>query len=594
MPPPTTLPAQRQPSFNDFMKTGALSRAEASEQRPASAAAVPSEASARFGPHMIKQPLALHFLGCRGSGKSTQAKMAAERLNLLHVAAGDLTRAGKLPFLELRKIVDENFGPSSPKPAKYKGVVLDRFVGYCEQDVYYLQWALGDAFSIPRTFLLELDWEKGLARAAARADDKPKSDIRRMMEHKAHYDSCTNFYKPVGCLSCIPCDPENESSSEKTAQEIHEIIMSRLEQAIASGHAYIPARNLPAAFFDKTIASMNLVSDFSKFNQLKADIAAATQAHFVDAAPVSSMSGIVDGRRINNDKVHRREFTTCHATPKADGQRLIVVKHKNFGILGLPQMWGCAYDLKVHFAGFQWPALTEEQLTASASLDVEFVLDCEVVRVKPSEPPVVFVFDYIYFYGKRGQDYIFPERLADLRNYAAKFAPRSSPKIFEIKEYVPLNELRKLLPDLQSAPFPVDGIVFQHSGKYKVGADKLLYKWKPLEKCTVDYRLFCIDETDDENIYKAMVGVGKEEQEMDKVQVRIKKIVAERENIADGSIVECIKRKGSAVPSIWTFYKTRSDKLYPNKKEIADAINSAEHMTYEQLLAFCDTVKPVF
>lgn len=59
----------------------------------------------------------------------------------------------------------------------------------------------------------------------------------------------------------------------------------------------------------------------------------------------------------------------------------------------------------------------------------------------------------------------------------------------KLKKYEPINRLRSLLPHFSGISCGIDGIIFQHSGFYKYGADVSLLKWKPHELCSADFRL---------------------------------------------------------------------------------------------------------
>jgi hypothetical protein len=559
-------------------------------------------------------PVALLFLGPRGSGKSTQAKLAADAMHLLFVSAGDLIREKKHPFLELRRIVQENFGPNMNR---YRGVSLDRFIVNGESDVYYLQWALGSIFGVPRVFLLMLDWEVALARADARSEEsRVKSTQRRMMEYRAHFDACENIYAKVGVLDRIDCESYSQDA-------VHSLIMTRLDAHTKAGKLHLAASSLPPACLDKSLSTIRLISDFERYTTIKADVHHALGSTNYELAPVSAMSGVIDQSIIDDARI-RRPLSAYFVTLKADGQRLIVVKHTS-GIIGFPQKFTGAYDLSNLFAAVQWPPKppTESEGFAGRMGDlspVEWIMDCEVMRMPNKTHPTILAFDFIYFYGSRAVSERFSVRLKRLQDYFAQltYSVSHAPKIFELKEYVQAGKLRKLLPDYNSAPFTVDGVVFQADSNYRYGADKTMCKWKPQGQCTVDFRLYGCREPQTKGgdwTFEAKAQEVKtegdktvnEEVTVPNVIITIPHKAVVDEQLSDGAIVECAKlppapkaapaagknSAKAAAPAVetWVYYKNRPDKLVPNRMDIVTKVATMHHITYEQLLSVCDTFK---
>lgn len=617
--PPPSLTQTQQPrsSYDQLLKSRGTP--DSKVLSPARDALFPSEgpcAAAVKAP----EPIALLFLGPRGSGKSTQAAKAAAKFNLLAVSAGDLIRQRKQPFIELRKLVDEHFGPSAAC-RKYNGVALDRFIVNGEADVYYLQWALTNVFGIPRVFLLMLDWETALARADAREEEqRHKSTQRRLMEYRAHFDACENIFAPIGCLDRIDCEGHD-------VEAVHALIMQRVDKHLAERKLNLSASALPVPYFFKDVLTMRMVADVAKFTQVKHDVHKALGTIALDVAPVSSMSGVIDQQVLVDPKL-RRSLSSYFVTLKADGQRLVVVKHKAFGVIGFPQKFTCAYDCTPLFAAIEWPT-PPDVAAATDDAPVEMILDCEIIQTPGKVQPTVYVFDFIYFYGIKAVNQRFGLRLEALREFFGKLVfPENAPRVLQLKEYVPAGQLRNLLPDLSAAPFAVDGVVFQPDSCYKYGMDKFLFKWKPQSKCTVDFRLYGCQEPSkagDPYVFEGKVQeVAKSTDPDHRVQVEevtypgilihIPADVVVKEQLSDGGIVECVKRvpksaapaKGTAAPSkkehhskssespaveIWDFYKNRADKLVPNRSDIADKVSKMEHLTYTVLLSLCDSFK---
>jgi hypothetical protein len=74
-----------------------------------------------------------------------------------------------------------------------------------------------------------------------------------------------------------------------------------------------------------------------------------------------------------------------------------------------------------------------------------------------------------------------------LKEYTAGLHAGSAFGFIAIKDFLPASQIRSLVSTVP--PFPVDGIVFQHKGVYKVPQDPRLHKWKPQDQCSVDFRL---------------------------------------------------------------------------------------------------------
>eukprot|EP00331_Platyophrya_macrostoma_P028276 CAMPEP_0176438266 /NCGR_PEP_ID=MMETSP0127-20121128/19171_1 /TAXON_ID=938130 /ORGANISM="Platyophrya macrostoma, Strain WH" /LENGTH=770 /DNA_ID=CAMNT_0017822163 /DNA_START=156 /DNA_END=2468 /DNA_ORIENTATION=- len=593
------------------------------------------------GKQQQQQPIVLLFLGPRGSGKSTQARLAAEKLNLLFVSAGELIRAKKQPFVELRRLVEEHF--PNGKVGAYRGLSLDRFIVTGEADVYYLQWALSPALPVPRVFLLLLDWETGLQRADARSgeDQRLKSNQRRMIEYRAHFDACENIYAHIHALDRVDCEGHS-------LEAIHQLILQQVEMHSARHNLCPAASALPPPVYAKDIVSICMITDLNRFHQLKSDIHTTLGTPNVEFAPVSQMSGIIDETSLGDRKLRAALACTYFVTLKADGQRLIVVKHKTLGVVGLPQKFTSAYDLNALLAAAEWPSVPTE---SNASDPIEWIMDCELIKSAGASVPTIYAFDFIYMHGVKATSTRFALRLEALTEYFSKLKfLTNAPKTMQLKSYVKVSELRTLLPDYKAAPFEIDGVAFQPDAPYHYGMDKTLFKWKPQEKCTVDFRLYGCEEPHDKEteftfVAKVQESLAKlaaaaasassspttgpqyEEVTYPNIEIRIPAAVVDREQLCDGSIVECVRRLTSTTASsappagsttkssttatkgqhhqkttskekdaisqteIWDFYRNRTDKLVPNRIDVAARIASIKHISYEALLTICDALK---
>jgi len=520
---------------------------------------------------------------------------------------------------------------------KYKGLALDRFIVSGLVDPYHLQWALapGKDLGIPLVILLDINREVAMERADARAGEpRPKSMQGRMIEHRAFYEACTKVYTPMKVVRRVSCD--GRSKDQVNSIIIREVmeLQRQLQQPTYK------APTLPPYVFHDGLSKLSLIDDFKLFTQLKGEMHGLFHdTGYIDSAPASSMSGIIDAKLFQKT-VTRKQLSTYFVTLKADGVRMLLMRHKKHGLILFPFAFHCALDANAMFANVVWGKPPANSSATPTTTAVEFVLDCEAVTYK-NQPPVVMVFDAIWFYGYNGKTTLFSKRYELLKEYfgankdsaTAQGQARPPPnKICVLKEYAPIKSLRTLLPDYHKPPFPIDGIVFQHDGYYAFGNCRDLFKWKPSEDCSADFRLYGgVDPgTGNENAYWKFQGkvqvplhVGSDEETFPNAEIWIRAKDVDAFNISDGTIVEAVKRtpqkesggrpqtggKQSAAQqprggrggggkeaeqpsnpalSIWDFRRTRPDKVLPNKLEIVEMLNSIDHLTYEQLVASCE------
>jgi hypothetical protein len=510
--------------------------------------------------------MCLLFLGPAGCGKTTQARLAAERFTLLYA---EYDKQSKQPFLELRKIVEQNFG-SAVKERRYRGLALDRFIVAGEYDAHYLQWALSAAPDavVPHAFYLMMS-----PSAAHRQLD---GAMQTLDDHRIQFDAVERIYRPLERLDRI--DVEGYSPQA----------VSQLVCALAEGNDAAKApRDLPPAYLNDNLVTARLVADVDLYSRVVEDVWNALK---IDGPrPVASqIGGFIDASTFEN-KTMRRNLTLYHATLKADGVRLILVKHSR-GVFGFPQSMNAAFNCASPLAAFEWPAAPEPP-----SSPVDVVFDCELVRTK-KPVPTIYVFDYLFMYGARGLKEMFtpltpgstaPHRLRRLVEFFDRAASVGTPQtqsLVQLKKYVPIAQIDEL--GYRSAPFAIDGIVFQKPQEYTIGADKSILKWKPRSHCTVDFRLHEGQEPTgkaDSWAFRALVCNEKgEEVPFGDIRIEASSEEVEALNLSDGSIAECIPVSDDNV--VWKVLRLRKDKLNPNKHEIATRILSMRHLTYDDLV----------
>lgn len=173
----------------------------------------------------------LVFLGSQGSGKSTQAKLIADKLNLPHFEMGDLLRerakasdkigsqikkaldAGQLVPNEITiKILNENISKNKSKD----GYVLD---GYPRNSV---QLAALEP-DINKAFYIQVSDEEAIRRLSLRKreDDTQKILEKRLEIYHQRTEPLLENFRGKGIL--------NEVDGERTIEEIHEDISQIVE-----------------------------------------------------------------------------------------------------------------------------------------------------------------------------------------------------------------------------------------------------------------------------------------------------------------------------------------------------------------------------
>jgi len=166
------------------------------------------------------------FLGVQGSGKSTQAKLAAEKLDLPYIEMGQLFRDKKNDNDEdaekIRETVDKgNLVPDELATRTLKqrlashdcinGYVLD---GYPRNDA---QFAALDK-DIDRVFNIKISDEEAIKRLLLRGrhDDTKESLQKRMEWHHGQTEPLIARFREMGILE----DVEGERTIEEITQDI--------------------------------------------------------------------------------------------------------------------------------------------------------------------------------------------------------------------------------------------------------------------------------------------------------------------------------------------------------------------------------------
>lgn len=537
-------------------------------------------------PPTPEKPLVLLFLGCRGAGKTSLAKLAAEKYNLLHLSSGDMSSEGKEPFVELRRIVVEEFGENGPK--RYAGLSLDRFIAMSEIDAYYLQDALSAAnLPVPFAIWLKVDTNVGLQRAALRGDQKQSSFSYRYEEQRIQRAVTEDIFQPIGSLLTI-------DANHLPLDEVFGKVSSRIDFSSCGRHA-AQLSSLPIITTNQSsLFSGELVTDYALYKSLCREIheAVGNVTNRVEAAPMSSMASYISNASFNSSSLTKDSpLSSSFVTEKIDGERYLLLKHQKKGFFAFAFKFTHCFSVDKYFSGMEispcFLSISQSKHKDRSTSLVDFILDTEFSS--QNGRGVFFIIDFIYLLAVKGTKLRFAQRYDLLQKTFTEHVSKSNAPI-ALKVYVPINKLRELLPSLKDTSRPIDGVVFQHGDVYRFGTDKLLAKWKPKEKCTADFRLankredgcagwlFDLLATDYRNdswceaTYDgAVLSCSKEELTTHRL---------ENDSIAELYPIE----RSSDGKSVWKLCKSRPDKQFPNKFAIVKDILTMEHIDYDTLL----------
>lgn len=173
----------------------------------------------------------IFFLGPQGSGKSTQAKLLSEHLNLPLVSVGDLLRKRALVSDDVGKtlsevmnkgelvdddLVDQLVEEELTSPRYSKGFIADGFPRTKEQ-------ARKFSFSPDLVIYLNTSDKVGIERLLKRGrqDDTPEAIAERLSIYHQETEPLLAYYKKEGILKIV--------NGERTVEEIFEGIKDKIK-----------------------------------------------------------------------------------------------------------------------------------------------------------------------------------------------------------------------------------------------------------------------------------------------------------------------------------------------------------------------------
>lgn len=153
--------------------------------------------------------------GPQGSGKSTQAKLLAERNNLIFVSTGEISRNIAKTNPEVKALIDA--GNPTPdgiitaavadvleKNKGGKGFVFDGYPRYAQQIEPFVNLLEKHQWSITKVVFCKLDEAEGVKRITLRAktegrkDDTPAGIARRLELYHQQTVPIVNYFKKLG------------------------------------------------------------------------------------------------------------------------------------------------------------------------------------------------------------------------------------------------------------------------------------------------------------------------------------------------------------------------------------------------------------
>ncbi len=179
--------------------------------------------------------------GPQGSGKSTQAKLLAERLNLTLVSTGQISRslaAQDTPEgRRVKALIDA--GEPTPQeiivpavdrvldnPGKTAGFVFDGYPRYAQQIESLVVSIENHGWEINKVVFIDLTEQEGIkrimlrAKEEGRADDNPQSITRRLELYHQQTQPIIDYFRRLGKVT--------EIDGSGTVEEVYQLLLQAL------------------------------------------------------------------------------------------------------------------------------------------------------------------------------------------------------------------------------------------------------------------------------------------------------------------------------------------------------------------------------
>lgn len=175
--------------------------------------------------------------GPQGSGKSTQARLLSEKLGLVLISAGDISRDLSSKNETVKALVDK--GEPTPQEfivkavneifrqnEKAVGFVLDGYPRFIEDVEPFAQELDARNWAVTKVFFLQLSEEVALKRLVSRAqkegrtDDTPESVSRRLQLYHSQTQPIIEYFRREGLVVDV--------DDSGTIEEVYELISKAL------------------------------------------------------------------------------------------------------------------------------------------------------------------------------------------------------------------------------------------------------------------------------------------------------------------------------------------------------------------------------
>lgn len=188
------------------------------------------------------------FYGPEGSGKGTQAKLLAEKLNLPVLTSGDLVReaaandSGLIGDVCRRALHQGKYVPDSEMFVLWKnrlkqedmkkGWIMDGFPRNLKQAKFLINKVAKHGYKVEKVFYLRISAEESMKRLLKRGrrlhggnselHDSPERIKERLKMYYQGEKEVLEFFKKLGILE--------EINGERSIEEIHQEIMSKIKE----------------------------------------------------------------------------------------------------------------------------------------------------------------------------------------------------------------------------------------------------------------------------------------------------------------------------------------------------------------------------